>query len=74
MFQGETCRECIKYGGSYRINQLFHVWAYIFWPSIIMGTQETIIFRLVMRNHEFDAFLKKNVGRKMGIMALKVPP
>ena len=24
-----------------------------------MGTQETIIYRLVMRNHDFDTFLKK---------------
>ena len=39
-----------------------------------MVTQETIFDRLVMRNHDFDAFLKKNIlGGKMGPAATLAP-
>ena len=35
---------------------------------IFFGTQETIMYRLVMRNHDFDAFFEKNINfwRKNG--------
>ena len=33
-----------------------------------MGTQDTFIYQLVMRNHDFDDFLKKSVfGGKMDV-------
>tara|TARA_B110000037_G_C16626268_1_gene304484 strand:- start:17 stop:334 length:318 start_codon:yes stop_codon:yes gene_type:complete len=40
--------------------------------KILMGTQKTIIHRLVMRNRDFDAFLKKKsyFGRKMSVGSL----
>ena len=34
----------------------------IFWPielKILMGTQETNIYRLLMKNHDFDPFFEK---------------
>ena len=56
--------------------QLFLIWAYVFWLAIFwpigreifMGIQKTIIYRFVMRNHDLNAFLKKN-GGKMGVAA-----
>ena len=42
---------------------MFHFVEYMairFLAEIFMVTQESIIYRLVMRNHDFDAFLKKS--------------
>ena len=36
-----------------------HIWAYVFWANwagYFMGAQETIIYRLVMRNPSYDAY------------------
>ena len=48
----------------------------IFWPIVLkcfMGTQETIIYRLAMRNHDLDVFLKYIFGGKRGVAATLVP-
>ena len=43
--------------------------------KLFLVTQETIIYRLVMRNHECDAFLKKILflAGKMGVATTVVP-
>ena len=42
--------------------------------EFFMGTQETIIYRLVLRNYDFDAFLKKSIfGGKMDVAATLAP-
>ena len=49
----------------------------IFWPiglKLFMGIPETIIYRLVMRNYDFDAFLKKDFWRENGLAGLKTRP
>ena len=48
--------------------QLFHIWAYVFWPwlghflsnraEFFLVTQETNIYWLVTKNSDFDAFLE----------------
>ena len=43
--------------------------------EILLVTQETIIYRLMMENHDSKVFLKKHsiFGRKMGLAATLVP-
>ena len=41
--------------------------------EISMGTQKTIIYRLVLRIHDFEAFLKTNLAGKMGAAASLAP-
>ena len=65
--------------------QLFQIWTYCFLtitrPFFVqsdwffMVTQETIIYRSEMRNHDFDAFFKKGpiVSGKMGVAATVAP-
>ena len=48
----------------------------IFWPIVLffLGIQETISYRLVMRHHDFDAFLKKYIfDGKMSVAASLAP-
>ena len=52
-----------------------HIWAYLFWPigmKMSMGTQETILYRLVARNQSYDAYFSVLIflatfGGKMGV-------
>ena len=48
-----------------------HIWAYIFWLiglKVFMGTQETIIYRLVVRNLSYDAYFSVLIfWGKMGV-------
>ena len=53
-----------------------HIWAN--WAEIFMGTQETIIYRLVKRNQLFDTILPililwVNFVRKMGVATTRAP-
>ena len=41
--------------------------------KFFMVTQETTIYRLVVRNHVFDAFKKTIFGGKMGVDAMVAP-
>ena len=64
--------------------KLFHIWACVFIRhnaaiirpiglKFFMVTQETTIYRLVVRNHVFDAFKKTIFGGKMGVDAMVAP-
>ena len=54
--------------------------AYVFWPirlKFFMGTQETISYRLVMRNHSFGPYLPFSIfwalrSSKMGVAPLPI--
>ena len=46
----------------------------LIWLKFFLGTQGTIIYRLVVKNHDFDAFLKKSIfSNKMGVAAMLAP-
>ena len=65
----KLCAQNINYS-IYNGHTFFRHNSAIFWPirlKFFLGTQETIIYRFAMRNHDLDAFWKKfNFWRENG--------